>query len=462
MTRRNFPSLRKWVPGLILGFAGFATSWAEDGLTLHDAMKAALQNSEEAQLLTQKVAKLEAQKGELLAGILPNVQAFANVGRGAQPTPTAEFSSFFPAGSDTSTFKLPPAIDVALNNYSYGVQVTQPIYSFGRLGLAYRVASKEVRSQDQANKSSRQQIELQTLDAFYAVLTTASRLSVISASERRQSQTVGFLNSNFEMGSGTRSTVLLATSALKALEPQRIRAESDFEAARMRLNRLLGRPVDSPLSLDSNVDVELQAPAVDTSESGLTSILDQRPDLTAMHLQKEALRGYARGYRMQYLPSLGAQAKWGIMAFEPDHQLVDFNNNANWQVGLGLQWTLFDGFSNSSKAHEYDADARSMELNERQARANARIEIETAARDVAAADTAYTAALQARDAAAEADSLISDDFRAGQGQVTDLLSAEEGLRNAEFGLLSARYQKTRARAALRVALGQGLMEEDSQ
>jgi HAE1 family hydrophobic/amphiphilic exporter-1 len=340
------------------------------------------------------------------------------------------------------------------------VQVNQPVYSFGRLGLAFHVASTQVRSQSEANRRSRQQIGLQSLDAFYAVLTTQARLEVINASLRRQSRTVGFLTSNFQMGSGTRSAVLLAVSSLKALEPDRIRAERDADAARMGLNRLLGRPVDDSLALDTTAALEAPAPTVNASESGITSILDQRPDLTSMRLQTEALHGYARGYRMQYLPSLGAQGKWGITAFDVDHQLIDFKNNLNWAIGLGLQWTLFDGFVNSSRAHEFDADARSMELSERQARAYARIEIKSALRDAAAADTAYDAALQSRDAAAEADSLITNDFRSGKGQITDLLTAEEGLRNAEFGMLNARYRKVRAKAALRVALGMDLIEGD--
>ena len=70
--------------------------------------------------------------------------------------------------------------------------------------------------------------------------------------------------------------------------------------------------------------------------------------------------------------------------------------------------------------------------------------------------------LQSRNASAEALDLISQDFRAGAGTVTDLLSAEEGLRAAETGLLAARYQKARAKAALRVAMGMNLTEGENK
>jgi outer membrane protein TolC len=279
---------------------------------------------------------------------------------------------------------------------------------------------------------------------------------VIEASLERQSKTAGFLESNFRRGAGSRSTLLLTQASLKGLQPQRIRAERDAEAARMAFNRLLGRSIDAELRLDTTSVVAIEQ--ADVSGAALSSAVDRRPDLEALRLQREALQGYASVYRGQYLPSLGAQGKVGILAFELDEQLTDFDNNLEWQVGIGLTWPLFDGLGNSAKARQYDSDARSVAINERRARNSALIEIESAKREVAAADSGLSAAKQARDASAEALELISQDFRAGSGNVTDLLSAEEGLRGAESGLLAARYQKARAKAALRVALGMNLTE----
>jgi outer membrane protein TolC len=338
------------------------------------------------------------------------------------------------------------------NQFSYGVQAQQTLFSFA-LGRSIHTAGKLIRAQDAANRRSVQELELSTLDAFYGVVIAEARLKVIDASLERQGKTAGFLESNFRRGAGSRSTLLLTQASLKALAPERIRAERDAEAARMNFNRLLGRPIDAPLALDTASVLEL-APA-----EASVSALERRPDLEALRYQKEAMQGYASVYRGQYLPSLGLQGKVGILAFEADEQLTDFDNNLEWQVGVGLTWPLFDGFGNSSKAKQYDSDARSLAVNERRARAGAHIELESARAEAAAADTALSAARQAREASAEALELISQDFRAGAGQVTDLLSAEEGLRSAETGLLAARYQKARAQAALRIALGMDLIDE---
>ena len=216
------------------------------------------------------------------------------------------------------------------------------------------------------------------------------------------------------------------------------------------------------LELDTASAAESALPAVDTSESGIQKILESRPDLNGIQLQKEALSGIAREYRMLYLPSLGAQGKLGILAYKLNNQLTDVDKNLDWQIGVGLQWNIFDGFGQSSKAREYDSDARTLDLAGRQAWSYARIEIASSLREADAADTAYEAARQARDAAGDALQMLTEDFRSGKGQITDLLSAEEGMRNAELGVLGARYQKVRAKAALRVALGMELIEEGSK
>ena len=447
------PVLRTGLGSLLL----LATAaLAQAPLTLTDAIRATLANSEEARLIDEKSSKLEAQRSELWAGALPSLQGYANAGRGHQPISTESFPI-----KDT-TGMIPSLYSVTQNTFSYGVQATQPLFSFGRLNQAFHTASKQIGSQNAANRRARQELELQALDGFYGVVLAEARLKVLAASLERQSRTVDFLESNFRRGAGSRSTLLLTQSSLKALEPQRIRAEQDALAARMAFNRLTGHSVLDPVTLDTTSLPEFSIPAGDTSEASVERVLERRPDLEALRLQTEALRGYARAYRMQYLPALAAQGKLGVLAYQFDKQLTDFDNNLEWQVGVGLSWPLFDGLANSAKARQYDSDARTLALSERQAHAYARIQLEGARREVVAADTALSAAQQARDAAAEAADLIGRDFRAGAGQVTDLLSAEEGLRNAELGLLAARYQNTRARAALRVSLGLDLIEGASK
>lgn len=437
------------------------------GLSLGDALATAQKQSEEALMLREKDVRLQHQKTELWAGGLPNVQAYANAGRGSQVMNSKMFSAFAGGGNDTAQNNgepqaaMPEAFNIVQNMYSYGVQVAQPIYSFGRLGNAFKVASQTIDAQDHSRKRSMQQIQLQTLDAWYAVWTTRARLQVLEASLKRQRETVAFMENNFRMGSGLRAQVMLAVASLKSLEPERIRAEQAALSSAMALNRLLGRPVNDAVELDTAAHLEALQQALIRDEQSLEKAIAERPDLRALELQRQALEGTAKGYRMLHRPALGFSGKLGIMAYELD-QLGEFEQNRDWSVGLGLTWNLFDGLATTSRAKQFSSDARSVELAQRQASKFARIEIETAFQERNAADSAAVAAAQAAGAAQEAVELLTQDFRAGKGAVTDLLQAEEGLRNAEFGVLAARYQLARSRASLRVALGLDLVAQEAQ
>jgi outer membrane protein TolC len=192
----------------------------------------------------------------------------------------------------------------------------------------------------------------------------------------------------------------------------------------------------------------------------LDAAVDARPDVRQLAEARLSMERRARYVKMLYLPSLGATGKIGVTAYDTD-QLFDFDKNKEWQVGIGLNWNIFDGGSKWAQAQQTLSEARQMRLNEQIVRKTALVEIERAYRDYRAADTALMAAEQAVAAAREAQAMLSEDFRAGKGQVTDLLETDEALLQAEFGVLGARYQRVRSQAALRLALGKGLINEEA-
>jgi outer membrane protein TolC len=462
----------------------FPASPRAEALTLEQAIREALANSEEALLLQEKEHRFEALKQQAWSGAFPRISAYANVGRGASPFDLSSIG--FSSGEQPKQYEqdsvglivdpainrvkfkdpqeaaaaTPPVVNVAQNRYSYGVQVEQSLFTFGRLNQAIRTAGIQERADNSSRKRSLQELQLQVLDAYYNAATFKARLGTLESSVKRQQETVNFLESNFRMGSGKRANVMLAVTSLKSLEPQRIRAERDAESARRALNRVIGRPLESPLELDTAKHIVMEPVKALPDSSALDSLIANRADMRALQLQRKSLEGQAKYIRMQYLPSLGAQGKVGVLAFKQD-QLFEYDANREWSVGLGLNWTLFDGLGLSAQAKQIQSDARSIGLNERQARKRALIDLESAFLDYKAADTALVASEEAVNAAREAQALLSEDFRAGKGLFTDLLTAEENLRNAEFGVLNARYQQIRSAAALRVAMGKGLINEEA-
>ena len=456
-----------------------AQAQAPERLTLEAAIREGLSKSEEALILKEKEHRFEAVRQQAWASAYPRISAYANAGRGASPFDLSSLGFEAPtryqqdaAGNlevDPATNKVlvdnapqaggPSVVNFAQNRFSYGIQADQSLFSFGRLSQAVRTADVQDKADRSTRRRSIQQLQLQVLDAYYGAVTSQARLGTLESAVNRQRETVNFLESNFRMGAGQRSIVLLAISSLKSLEPERIRAERDADAARMSLNRVIGRPLQAPLDLDTAVRIPMDPVKSLPDSQALAALIEQRSDIRAMELQRQSLEGQAKYLKMHYLPSLGAQGKVGVLAYKLN-QLGELEQNREWQVGIGLNWPLFDGFGLLSQARQIQSDARSLGLTARQTRKMVQIEVESVFKEYQASDTALLAAEQSVSAAKEAQALLSEDFRAGKGQLTDLLSAEEGLRNAEFGVLAARFQHVRSAAALRLAMGKGLINEE--
>lgn len=433
-------------------------------LTLGTALKEAVTRSEEAQLLHEKVRHVEARKRQVWSEAFPIVNANVQVGRGNTVIDPSMFGGF--GGGDTAAGgggggSAPAEVfSFTQNRYSYSVDAYQPLFSFGRLTQAVGAANAQERSEAHDRRKTSRQLQMQTLDAYYGVVITRAQFITLESSVKRWRETVAFLESNFKMGAGVRATVLRTITALKSLEPQRINAERDAEAARMNLNRLLGRPLDAPLELDTASVLAMDPVPAALDAQAIESVVDARPDVRQLAEARLSMERRARYVKMLYLPSLGATGKIGVTAYDTD-QIFEFDQNKEWQVGVGLNWNIFDGGSKWAQAQQTLSESRQMRLNEQIVRKLARVEIERSYRDYRAADTALMAAEQAVQAAREAQAMLSEDFRAGKGQVTDLLETDEDLRQAEFGVLAARYQRVRSQAALRLALGKGLINEEA-
>jgi outer membrane protein TolC len=434
-------------------------------LSLPDALKEALSKSEEAQILLEKEKHVAAQKREVWATALPIINVTADVGRGNTVMDPSMFGAFG-GGADTSAGGGGPAFpDGAFsfeqNRYAYAIDAYQPLFAFGRVMQAVRAADYQERAEADDRTNSRYLLQMQVLDTYYRYVTARAYVGTLEASIKRHSETVSFLESNFRMGAGVRSNVLRAITTLKSLEPQRIRAERDAEASRMELNRVLGRDVDAPLELDTATSLGLPEVPAHPGDAALDSVVDSRPDIRNLVLSRKSLEGRARYVKLLYLPSIGATGRIGVTAFDLD-QTLEFDQNKEWRYGVGLTWNVFDGGAKLAQARQVESQARQLRLTEQRQRKAARVQIETAYRDYFAADTALAAAEQAVRAARDAQDMLTQDFRAGKGQITDMLAADEDLRQSEFQVLNARYAKVRSRGALRLALGKGIVNEEDK
>jgi len=344
-----------------------------------------------------------------------------------------------------------------MNVYSSSISITQPLYTFGKIGTAVEVADAFSQAAQSSCARNLQLLELQGLDAFYRVVLSEMALSVSERSLSRKRELSDLLERNFKMGAGSKAQLLATLADVKSEQSLLIGAKENVMVTRMMLNALMGEPIDAPIKLDtSTVLPELMALALPTKAAALDTAISRREDLRALEKMKEANEGGAKRFRATYYPS---SAETGSLSFSDTAPkgMVDWDKRS-WMVGVAMQWTLFDGFSNSSKAAQYASDSRKLSIAQKGIIKMLEIEVTAALEECAAADNGYGASMEMLAAAQESYELTNENFKQGSGQFVELQLAQERLRQAEMGFVNARYRQLRSRAALRVAMGTDIVK----
>src|SRR5512133_3097845 len=104
---------------------------------------------------------------------------------------------------------------------------------------------------------------------------------------------------------------------------------------------------------------------------------------------RKANDGGVKIFKAMYYPSIAAKAEVGTGGKEFEN-LFD-SDYRTWQVGVGLQWTMFDGFANSAKARQYQSDSRKLSITRNMLLKVLAIEIDAALTSCVTADSAVVA-----------------------------------------------------------------------
>jgi HAE1 family hydrophobic/amphiphilic exporter-1 len=443
------------IGGLLLLGAALASG---EGLTLSQALQEGLSNGPDAKILRNSVDSANQGIKSIKSVALPQVSLSASSGVGYQNSSTAELMKALVAVKVFPESAFPT--DDPYYSYSTAVKVTQPLFTFGKVSTALRMAKTEDRVIKAGTSAQRQSIQQNVVDAWFTAVLAHAKLDVTEKAVARQAEVLKFLESNFAMGSGQKAQVLMARSRLIQTRQGIISARNGALASRKALNRLLERPIDDTAALDTAGLVEFEKGAIPSREELLREAYQDRHDLRQLQELRSLTEDATFIKKAAYYPTIGLQGAYGYsvtsQAASSAKNMFDWANR-DWSVGVGLTWNIFDGWNSSGEEGQSRAAERTLAVNASNLRRAIDISVDSYLRDKDAADSGLAAATESVAAAREAYGLYQSDFKAGSGQFSDLLSAEDDLRSAELGWLSARLDRTKACIHLTLVAGKDLI-----
>lgn len=329
------------------------------------------------------------------------------------------------------------------------------LLDFGERGAAVDAAKQRLMMANVGFNGTHQKVVFEVTRLFYT-LNMAREKVAIAASALRAADTVGqATQARFDHGLATKPEVLQA-------EQQTAQAAFDLEAARgaesnarIALVESLGIAQPADLKIVKVTEKPVPAKIAEPLDTLIERALSQRPDLVAKLARLRASRAELKKVRAEYYPkvALDAHAGWLDLEVSAEDSPYFGGSDPVYGVGVAVELPIFDGFARANKMRIAESELRSAESELEGARDAVTREVwkaytdlrvalrkqDSAARLLAAADSAFAASLEA--------------YQQGLGTYLDVVNAQRNLTAARGIDVDTRASIYTGSAALALSVG---------
>ena len=337
--------------------------------------------------------------------------------------------------------------------YSWGIEVTQPIFQGFRLLSTYQKAALPADSAKASLRKAELDMTEQVQTAFLEYLKAGENTRSMRDSLTRLREQLRIAQAYFEVGLSPRLDVLQAEVDVSEAERLLIEAENTQATTLARLNTLLGFDATAVNTYTGTLkEVGFRY----TLEQCLELAYRQRPDLYVAQKAVEIARKSQKEVQSDYYPQIEGYYSMTQSGNTPGMQRSGENGShvTNWEVGAQATWNVFEwgttyyadkqaGWQVTKMRYEqenlklevgYDIKSKYLAVQE------ARKRIAVAQNSVAQATEAYNVAL-AR-------------YHEHVGTNFDVLDASANLTSAQSSLTGAKADYLTALSQIYVAMGE--------
>ncbi len=330
------------------------------------------------------------------------------------------------------------------NSAAYRAMATLPLYTGGRIARGIDAATAGLDGARLGETVEAQNLKLRVADAYVNVL-RASRMLTVAESHVTSLEAHAWDVANLhEQGMVAKSDLLSVQVALADARQRKLQVANGLDLARAAYNRLLGRPLDQPVSLDDLSPETTQQPLPALTERALA----RRSELAALARQIEAMRHQAAAVRGETAPQVALSGGYGYQ--ENRYQV----HEGQWMATLGARWNLFDGGVAGHRASAVERQAAA--LNEQRDELATLIALQVRQTWLDVEETRKRLAVtQSAIAQAEENLLVARDrYANGLSTHTEVLDAEALRTGSESNHANALFDAALAGLHLKRAMGE--------
>lgn len=434
-------------PTLLLALLLLPVAGEAAPLSRAEAVARALEANPDVRKSLEDLARLDGLITEAKADALPEINVFGTFNRYRDPAllNSSSFDSFPP--DLIAALKPVPA-----NLYEGTAQIRQTLFSF-KLGHAIKAARLGRAFGQEELQRARQAVALAAVLAYNDYLLGLERAKVAERSVAQKEKQLEIARNRRAAGVATDLDVLRFQVDLENERAQLLRVQGQADLLRGRLNAVLVRPIDDPITPTDSLAF---LPYEVTIDEAVREAWANRPEARAIALYeriRDELIGVAKG---EFRPHLDLNAAYGWSVRKPANFLEsDFSK---WNLGVSLKIPLFDGFRTAGKVAQAQAEKSKVTQDrialENQIRLEAKEAVDrlkVARKVLQAADLNVGQARQALD-------MTEANYRLGAASTLDVLAAQDAFNQAESNRNEALHTHAIARAGLRYVMARDVLD----
>ena len=410
----------KLIPLLLLGLLLSDFAFAQQTLTLKEAVNYAVQNSARTRKARLDIDGGKFKTEEIRAQALPQITGMGNLTY--NPIIGQLVADF---GGQTQSIKLGQNW-----NSSAGVQLSQQLFNQQVFTGLQAAKSSEQYYNLSAQLTDEQIIEL-VANNYYQVLVNRQQLNVIDTNIKNVKVVQNIISNQYKNGLAKKIDVDRIKVNLTNLETQREQTLNAITQLENQLKFSIGMPVTSAIYLPKTELTEVTTLPAFTD----TLALSNRTEIKILDIQDKLLLLQRKAYVSEYYPTLALSGNYTYSSQSGRFDFLNSNPNAIGYgasaIGLNLRIPIFNGFLTRSKIRQADVDIKKAREDRREsvnglnlAYENAKIQLRNSLNTIKAQK--LNAAL-----AQEIYNSTQNNYNNGLAALTDLLDTENALTSAQ-------------------------------
>lgn len=418
-------------------------------------------------LISQRLrrAELDGQMKQALSTGLPTVDLVGDWSRGRDPSFALD-STFGGGGDSGGSFGTVPGADPWFNDWleGFGSLIPAPedieAQSFWRANANFNwtinpalimgavgAANLAIDQQGLEVEAVEHSTADRTLTAYFAIVRAAEKISAVEAELNNQSELLDIMKMRYELGMATRLDTLQAAVTRANIVPRLSIAQANLRNEGSRLNALMGRRPEVPLSISNYQTVE----TIDINDEVALQLAQRRPDLAATGLFIDILHKTRQAQRSDVLPYLTVFGSYGYVGTDYDN-MFDTGHDS-WRASVALNIPVFDGLSARGRMAETKAQIRRNEAELTGRRREVQVEVLEILANLRMARQVLDAVLLNRERSEEVleESLLM--LQMGKVNYLDVLVSESNRAEAHSNVIDARYEVLVLTSSLKRGVG---------